>query len=229
MEVVVGSAFRNFGHAVGRYMLQVKGLQKALGPEHKVRVLAVEGDSVDTTRAQLESVAAGLGIDLNLVTCNHGGRRFGSTECEDRLVALSKVGNAIFENVRESDDVLLYVECDLLWQAADVAPLLKMAAFNEGGFDVFAPMIWAGQLFYDVWGFRGTDDQRFGPFAPYHSSLKPNALCEVNSVGSCLVMRGQVARECRIHDNYCLVGWCRDARSKGYRIAAHTGFDVRHP
>jgi hypothetical protein len=33
----------------------------------------------------------------------------------------------------------------------------------------------------------------------------------------------------RITDDYCLVGWCKNARAAGYRVGIHWGAQVNHP
>lgn len=223
MNVVVGSAFRNSAYNAARYLDRVAALRNQL-PSDTVRVIAVEGDSRDTTRDELVKQAQARGLALDLVTHNHGGRVFSSTEHEDRLTAMSGVGNAIFESVRETDDVLFYIESDLLWDAPMAVSLIRLAAERTNNLDVFGPRIMAGKMFYDIWGYRHLDGRRFSPLEEV-----PPTLIEVSSIGSCLAMRGEVARKCRIRDNYCLVGWCRDARAQGYRIGVHGGLEVNHP
>lgn len=225
MNIVVGSAFRNFGSNVRRYINQVVALQRHAGEEHHVRVIAVEGDSRDNTRAMLTMVSEQAHVDLELVTCNHGQRHFGSTEEPERMVALSKVGNAIFGAVRETDDVLLYVECDLLWEPSHVGTLIDMAADRRFGIDIWGPRMMAGAAFYDIWGYRHLDGSRFSPFEDPGDKLAQ----EVSSIGSCLAMRANVAREIRITDDYCLVGWCKNARAAGYRIGCYWPSVVNHP
>jgi hypothetical protein len=224
VNVVFGSAFRNSEHSVRYYMKRIRSYINAT-PEHNVRVIAVEGDSTDGTRLELARSRDDVSLDLH--TCNHGQRVFGSTEEPDRLKALSMVGNAILSGVTPQDDVLVYIESDLMWEASTINILVAAAASRFHGFDVFAPMIMAGRAFYDIWGFRKAG-VRFGPFFPYHGLLdhsKP--VDEVDSVGSCLVMRGEIARQCRILNDYCLVGLCEDIRNHGYRIGVMPSLQVR--
>jgi hypothetical protein len=225
VNIVVGSAFRNATHHIIRYLNQVMMLRMHVGPSHTVRVIAAVGESRDSTHAMLSGVE---GIDVEIVLDTHNAPMYGSTEQPERLTALSTVCNAIFGAVRAEDDVLVYVESDLIWDPHTMGSLIDMATRRDGGFDVFAPMPFAGKAFYDIWAFR-KDGERFGPFAPYHKAYRANELFEVDSVGSCLVMRGEVARACRVQDNQCLVGWCSDARSKGHKIAVHSAFQVLHP
>ena len=221
MNVVVGSAFRNSVHSLRRYFTRIDTLRNHLGPTHNVRVIAAEGDSRDGTRENLQRP------NVEIVSAAHGGPVYGSTEHTERMVALSKVGNAIFGAVKDTDDVLVYVESDLLWNPETICHLIDRAINREEGFDVFAPLVFAGQHFYDIWAFRKYG-VRFSPFAPFHAGMN-GRLTEIDSAGSCLVMRSIVARECRIRNDYCLVGWCEDARAHGYRIAVCSDLRIHHP
>lgn len=221
MNIVIGSAFRNSQHYLARYFAQVEALQRRMC--RSVRVIAVEGDSADETREVLAQNPI-----VELVKYDHGRPWFGSTEAADRMRELSKIGNLIFDHVTKDDDVLVYVESDLIWDAETIGTLITMAINRTESYDVFVPMVFAGENFYDVWGFRGLDGARWAPFHPYHSERQPE-LTELSSAGSCLVMRAEVARAVRIVDDMCLVGWSKDARRKGYRIATHGELRVTHP
>lgn len=223
MKIAIGSAFRNMAWRLGDYFTRVEALRQHAGPDHTVRVIAVEGDSKDDTYNALRAV----GPSVTVHKCSHGGPVYGSTEAPERMRALSRVGNAIFNGVNDDDDVLVYVESDLIWDPHTIGSLIDMAVRRDGGYDVFAPLVFAGLSFYDVWGFR-KDGARFAPFPPYHSGLAPTGLTEVDSAGSCLVMRAEVARTIRITNDYCLAGWCEAARGKGYRIAVHPEFRIQH-
>jgi hypothetical protein len=225
VNIVVGSAHRNSAGNVSQYMQRVLKL-KRLMTQHEVRIIAVEGDSRDRTRIALQGLAASYGLELQLVACSHGGPEFGSVETPERMRALSKVGNAILDAVQQSDDVLFYVESDLLWEPEVAASLITRAAAKTHGWDVVAPLVMAGKCFYDIWGFRGLDGRRFSPFAPFYPGLDAGPV-EVGSVGSCFAASGEIARTCRIRDDNCLVGWCTDVRARGYRIAALPDLKVR--
>lgn len=222
MRVVIGSAFRNSTSYLDRYFIQLRALQKALVQRgDSLRLIAAEGDSLDNTHTALLSLSRHLNLPLQFVDCTHGGPHFGSTEAPERMVALSKVGNAIFGGVNDTDDVLVYVESDLTWEAEAVTTLIDDAWRWEAGYDVFAPMVMAGEHFYDIWGFRKIGGVRFSPWE--HQQFNGNGdqsyFYPLDSAGSCLVMRAAVARKCRILNDYCLVGWCADAKQKGFHIA----------
>jgi hypothetical protein len=232
MRITVGSAFRNAAGYVERYMRQLEALQAHAGPEHSVRCIAVEGDSTDPTRRALALWAHTVDIELELITHNHGLPWFGSTEAPARLEALSGVGNAILAAVTPADDVLVYVESDLIWQPDAIGSLIDIALERRGGFDVVAPMVWAGEAFYDIWGFR-RGGARFVGHAPYHHDLNAGELVdgmlELDSAGSCLVMRAELAAAVAPMSAGALVEWCANARRAGYRIAVHSQFGINHP
>ena len=227
MNIAVGSAFRNSAGAhLSRYIHQLDRFRvEALARGHHVRWIAAEGDSVDNTRMEILRFARQLPIELHITVRAHGGPVFGSTEGADRMKALSYVGNGILENVGPDVDALVYIESDLVWKPGT---MLRLIDKLEGDVDVVSPLIFAGEAFYDIWAFR-KGGERFGPFAPFHPELHPTELTEVESAGSCLVMRGEVARTCRIVDDMALVGFCRDARAKGYNIYVDPTERIEHP
>lgn len=245
MNIVLGSAFRNSSishitrwadqcYALESYLYSILGrgiLGLTQDDPLRFRVIAVEGDSINDTQAQLHRECKRRGLELDLRTCNHGCRVFGSTEDEDRLKALSLVGNAILGGVRLIDDVMVYVESDLVWSADTITRLIARVL---EGYDVIAPLIFAGEHFYDIFVYRGLDGNRFSPFFPYHSSISSDGFLdaypvEVQSAGSCLVMRADVARTCRIRDENALLGFCKDVRSKGYMVWVDKTERIEHP
>lgn len=237
--LVVGSAFRNSAHYLTRYFTQVAWLKESLSGRFNVRVSAIEGDSADDTRAQLSHVAGLFCIDCAVTTCAHGQRWFGSTEQPDRLTALSQVGNAILDSVRESDDILWYVESDLIWDATTVNTLIKNLAESvapsraDAVFDSISPLVFAGAAFYDIWGFRGMDGERYSPFHPYHEDLlghEEPGLRELTSAGSALLMAGYLARDKHARmTTGALVEFCGNARKYGYRFAVNPQLRINHP
>lgn len=242
MRLAVCSAYRDsagngplrVGSRIWQAIERIASL-KTRFPDAKVEHIAGEGDSVDNTRDHLTQAAAALGVELTLLDTSNGVQRFGSVEAPERLAALSKVGNAMFDAVQQDVDFVLYVESDLIW-TADVAELLIQRLMMFDDFDVIAPLVMAGQYFYDIWGFRGLDGERFSPTSPYHSSVPDYAaqagsqtVVEVSSLGSCLAMRGEVARAARIRHGGALVDWSADARRLGFKLGAWPGLSIAHP
>jgi hypothetical protein len=166
------------------------------------------------------------------------------------------VGNAILDAVLLKDDVLVYIESDLLWDGETIRRLidrlldlsthdidyawgaenqppegdLRFDTFVAGRWvpklkvDVWAPVVMAGDIFYDCYVFRNLDGSRiYHPF-PY---TRPT---ELGSAGSCLVMSASIARDTRVRmSTGALVEWCEKARAVGYRIAVDPSCVVHHP
>jgi hypothetical protein len=237
-RVVMLSAFRNsLKSHLDRYFRQASAYRDALKERGwEFRLALVEGDSLtpDTwngiiSRAQFHDLTCRLEI------ADHGGPEFGSVVSEERFKALSFVGNKMLSLVEPEDDIVVYVESDLIWRPETLLHLGSQSL--ELNLDIVSPLVFAGENFYDVWAFRGLDGSHFAPFKPYHSSLavdfvtrgNRSGLTQLSSVGSCLVMKAWIARECRIIDNECLVGFCRDARNKGHRIWIDSRVSVNHP
>lgn len=220
MRIQVASSWRNSAHNVVKYMSRVAKLRIILDCD--VSIIAGEGDSLDATRSVLQQEAQSRDLAIRIPDCSHGKKIFGSTEEPERMRALSFVFNKVLDNVSFDTDLFLYVESDLMWEPKDIAKLIR----TESEFDVVAPLCMAGDAFYDIWGFR-KDENRFSPFHPFHPCLEwePGAIAEVDSIGSCFVSSGQVARAARIRHEGAIVDWCADVRKRGYHIGVRT--DIR--
>ena len=226
MKVAVGSAFRNMaGYPLDVYTRRLAMLRDTLAKQdHHLRWIAVEGDSIDATKRDIRRYAESRCIATELVERNHGGPWFGSVETAERMRALSFVGNGILESVRPDDDVLVYIESDLVWESDTIMRLIEQL---RPGFDVVAPLIFAGEAFYDIWAYR-KNGQRFSPFKPYHPDVNGEPVA-IDSAGSCLVMRAEVARRCRIVEDMCLVGFCKDVWDKGFTLHVDPRERIYHP
>lgn len=225
---VIVSAFRNASaHQIDRWLTQCGSLRAQV--TGRCRIVAVVGDCSpgDRTEALLRSGALARGIGLEIVRYDHGGPHFGSVESAQRMRQLSGVGNAMLNSVAEDDDLVFYVESDLIWEAH--VPL-ELAGYLDGwnGPHVAAPLVFAGEYFYDVWGFR-INGERFSPFFPYHKELGPG-LSFVDSVGSCFVMYASVATNKLLRmSEGALVELCDRLRTSGHTIGVVPTLSVRHP
>jgi hypothetical protein len=229
MNLVILSFFRNSAHGQAQaFLARCAALRDVLRLSYGVRVIAVYGDCVDNTADVLQFEALRHGLRLQLVEHSHGGPVFGSTEEPARLRALSALGNAGLASVGETDDLVWYVESDLQWDPTTVESLAMRIMLES--VDVIAPLCMAGAAFYDIFVFRKSG-HRFGPFYPYHGECRHDGQLtrDMDSVGSAFLMRGYVARECRIINDACLIGFGEDVRAKGYTIACDASQIVRHP
>jgi hypothetical protein len=228
VTVVLGSIFRNSTGYLSRYFSQVAGLAALLHSSGSpMRLLWVEGDSTDGTWDALREMAGEAPPEVELIKCDHGGPLFGSVDNAERWRNISRVCNALLDCVRESDEALIYVESDLIWEPATMLRLLDHLEHVPA----VAPMCYwqPTAQFYDVWGHRGRDGQRFSPHPPYHPSIAQGALTPIQSAGSCLVMRGNVARTCRFAPpDEGIVGFGKQISSR-YGLWLDSSQRVIHP
>jgi len=230
MNLAILSCFRNSSPEFVRlYCCRVSGLLRStIGTGLNVELLAAWGDSTNDTRGNLMSMLPTLGIPFKLVERHHGFPDMGSSEHPDRLRGFAFAANGTFESVSEHVDAAAYIESDLIWQTDT---LLAAIRHVKSGRDVVAVPVFCGEghkVFYDIWGFRGLDGERYGPFPPHHRELNQGQLTELSAAGSFLVMSGAVARACRCSDQ-ALVGFCADARAKGFKVWTDWGLRVYHP
>ncbi|HXU05425.1 MAG TPA: hypothetical protein VN903_30915 [Polyangia bacterium] len=224
MKIALGGMFRNSTRYLERYFRQVNDLADALGRrQHRLRLVLAEGDSTDTTWVELAQRTRIF--DAVLVKRDHGLRHWGSEDVPDRWRALSWVCNGILDHVTADIDALVYVETDLIWTPDTMLALLA----HLEQVPAVAPMCFAGEAFYDIWGhIKGGIN--FGPFPPYHDDLlPPPALTQVDSAGSCLVLRGEVARCVRYGPDDLVRGLGRSIYQQGYSLWVDPALRVDHP
>lgn len=227
MKVFVTSIMRNGEPYLGRYLSQVQALQRALLARGDVlRVMVAEGDSTDQTWPLLvDATLTHPGMEVMQLA--HGGPSFGSVDDPTRWANIAKTWNRLFEKVaRYSFDALIYVEADLLWEVPTMLKLLK----DLEKVPAVAPLsMHVAGFFYDTWGHRA-QGSHFGPNPPYHPGLaacEPGELFQLESAGSCLVMRGEVARACRFSEQDAMLG--HDIYAKGYSLWLDGRLAVFHP
>lgn len=231
MNTVVLSFFRNVcDRRVHQFMQQVADLITD-SRRSDISLVAVYGDSKEDMPEILERQAQKLKVPMTLVRHDHGGPHYGSTENPARMRDLSGVANAGLDKVYAltlGNCQVLYVESDLLWDPHTILRLFEKLRLSRYA-DAIAPLVFAGEHFYDVYAFRGLDGSRFAPFAPYHADLKIDELTEVSSVGSCFVMKGTLLRDTRIINDGALIGFWEAALRNGHRVFVDSTERVEHP
>ncbi len=230
MIVGLGSIFRNSAHYLPRYFHQASCLRDLLRNDgDELRLLLVEGDSIDGTWPSINELARMHQLPLSLVKREHGGPMWGSVDKPERWAALAWCGNGVMEQVPEYLDALIYVESDLMWSAATMVRLLDQLC---EAVPAIAPMSFAGEAFYDIWGHSGLDGTPFGPFPPYHHSIEGRTdLVEIATAGSCIVMNGAAAKhdKVRFEAEDCIRGLCRNIRAHVGPLWLDPTAEVRHP
>jgi hypothetical protein len=218
MDVTLASMFRDSVDDLGRYFDQIEALDGMID----VRLVIAEGDSVDNTYNELDGR---IGRADTLLKVDHGGVRYPSVDTELRWAKLAYVCNTIMEHVPD-DAPLIYVESDLIWDAQTMLRLLD----HLEQVPAVAPMCFQDERFYDTFGHRGLDGQRFHMFPPYHPDLEfGSGLVEIGSAGSCVAMRAEVIPKARFGDNDCIVGLGRSIRENGFSFWLDPTLKVLHP
>lgn len=237
MRVALGGMFRNSTWYLPRYFKQVDGLRRALAARgHSLQLVMAEGDSDDGTWEKLAWYT--VVQDAVLVKRAHGGPWWGSADRPDRWTALSWVCNGVLDHVARDVDALVYVETDLVWKPETMLALLDHLVKHPA----VSPMCFTGVGdFYDIWG-HIKDGVNFSPFPPYHEALEgmtvrdgakitPTDKCRtvrMDSTGSCVVMRGDVARVVRYGPHDLVRGLGRSIYENGFSLWLDPSLKVVH-
>ena len=229
MGVIVSSIFRDSASYIDRYVRQVSDLRDQLGGEPFQLVLA-EGDSVDGTYELLVRALADAKLAATVLRVDHGGPKYGSVDREDRWRQIALVCNAVMERASMMATLktrFMYVESDLVWPV-DVP--LGLFADLERGYPAVSPMSFhSSGLFYDTWGYR-KDGVRFTPRTPIHPGLIANLqMTEIDSSGSCFVLRGDLVKTTRFSPVDCILEVGRTIRAAGGSLWLDQRLEVIHP
>jgi glycosyltransferase involved in cell wall biosynthesis len=230
MNVAVASMFRDSMPYLARYQEQVEGLRSLLEARGDyLRLIAVENDSRDGTWEDLDLWGHSSFCDLTLIKAHDGCPYYPSIDHQPRWQHIAWVCNHALEQVDDRDDVLLYVESDLVWVPDDLLALIDRLSEVEA---VSCPNYHQepGGRYYDTWGSR-KDGVRFISQRPYHQALVDWAggLIEMDSVASVLAVKADIARKTRFSPEDGFVGWCRDIRAQGHQIWLDPTLYVVHP
>ena len=230
MNITLCSAFRNADAYLDRYLDQVTDLRQRL-VEQGDRLFCVwgEGDSVDDTQSRLWLAAKYCGWPVHIVDCTHGGPDYPSIVLADRFVQLAHVGNTIWRAVPKGTDAVLFVESDLLWEAETMLALLA----GLKSYPAICPKIllrrrgWPAHAWYDTWAFR-KNGQHFGHHPPYVEGVSLVSYTQIDSGGSCMAIRGELARKVNFPNEDVFVGLSRQLYEQGGSLWLDGGLTVTH-
>lgn len=231
MNIVIASIFRDSASYIDRYVSQAAALRDALAARgDSLRGVWGEGDSNDRTATILAEKARKRALTFDLIDVSHGGPKFSSVNVEQRWRQISYCCNLVLHAIPDTADVVIYVESDLIWSAETMLHLIDTLG---DGIDVVSPMSMANgetpPRFYDTYGHRASGIN-FEPFAPFHPGLTEGKLLRLDSAGSCLVLRGDVARLARFDPPQDgIVGFGKDIDKHGYELWLDPTQSVWHP
>lgn len=227
-----------FGNAVGyidRYFEQIEGLREQLRqsePRSSLSLILGYGDDIDHT-GELLAVYSSESIGARLIDVSHGGRIIGSFENEERFRQLAKAGNRVLAEIPEDADIAVWLESDLIWNPATMMMLLDrlnhLPAVAPRILHFDNPRLYPGKgpFWYDTFAFR-RNGKRFANLPPYHADIA-NDLLQVDSAGSCLAMRGALARMVRLTEEDVIYGLCKQIYALGGTIWLDPSLTIYHP
>lgn len=228
-KVIVITPFRNTARNLDRYFSQLKSLSDLLAESYtQLFLIALEGDSIDRTKDIIQAKSEYHSIPLTLIDVSHGQMSWKSVEDVRRLEAMSSIMNRGLEEAskivsEDGSDVVVWLMSDIEYNAESLAEMIEdVGTKAEGVDDIYAPVVLVSgtERFYDTWAYRHKGE-RFKQTYPYFDGFDaPDSghhIFEITSAGTCLVMRAEVAKQCRANKDEA-VSFCQDARDKGYRI-----------
>lgn len=237
-KVIVITPFRNTARNIDRYFSQLKSLSNLLAESFtQLFLIALEGDSVDRTKDIIQAKSEYHSIPLTLIDVSHGQMSWKSVEDVRRLEAMSSIMNRGLDEASkiatDNSDIVVWLMSDIEYNAESLAEMIEdVGTEAEGVDDIYAPVVLVSgtERFYDTWAYRHKGE-RFRQSYPYFDGFDaPDSghhIFEITSAGTCLVMRAEVAKQCRANKDEA-VSFCQDARDKGYRIWLAKYCDVYH-
>ena len=211
---------------IWQYMDRIARLEYE--PAH-LRVVAVEGDSVDATWSALQEWRDEEGKDnVTLVKCDTGARKYGSVVNAERFRTLATVFNAGLDAIDYGwTDWIFMLPADIIYGPNVLGRLVSRAL--EFRCDILAPFVFQAHRFYDTWAFT-RNGQTIGPF--HHSTWKTwgEVPVRMDTVGGTLLMRKEVpASGVRYTPELVDRGFSIGAASRGFGVWADPATHVFHP
>lgn len=229
MKITVCSALRSATSYLTRYFVQVDILRRNLAKRGDTLSLVLgEGDHADDTRAMLPGWVESLGLDAEIVACDHGGPAFGPVVDPQRFRQLAFVWNQIWQRIPVDSDVVLFLESDLIWHSKTLIALVDRVT---QGLPAVAPLVLerGSHKWYDTWGFR-RDGQQFRKEPPYADRWQAaGSLLQLDSAGSCIAINGHVARRLHWPEDNVVIGLSRQIYGMAGPVWLDSELKVEHP
>lgn len=224
MNVYICSNFRNSVRYLERFFDQMAGLQMLLHERGDFLFLLLGyGDSTDGTGEALWDETM-LRFSTILIENSHGGPEFGPVVDAQRFKQLAYAANKVWRCVPPTADVVLWCESDLIWQPDTLLALI----LHTARYPVIAPMVLEpGGLYYDIWGYV-KDGQEFCKLPPFHPALY-GQMTQMDSVGSCFAVRGDLARRTDFPEEDVVRGFCRQVYERDASVWLDPSLAVYHP
>ena len=226
MKVAILSLFRDNSETyIEAYLRRVDEMRKWSG--YDVRVYAVEGDSQIPTHQWLRNYADP--DTLVVIKHNTGKPHYGSVVLPERLECLAETANAGMDLIADQKwaNYVMFLDSDLYPPRDLLKSLVETSKALEFPKNAVAPLVMAGEAFYDIWAFRKLDGEHFSPFVDWLKE-KPEVF-EVESAGGALLFGAEAAYQGALLGSQAIVSLCRNIRSLGFKIYVDRTITVYHP
>lgn len=192
-------------------------------PEVEVRLIAVEGDSVDDT---LETLRLWVAQDerVTVVRCETGAPKFPSVVNPERFKNLARIFNTGLDAVDlDWSDYVMFIPSDVEYEP-DL--LTRLLARDK---DMIAPMFWRWGIFYDIWGFIRDGQPFTSQRREWYTIELGDEPVQMDTVGGCILMRAEIVTAgCRYTPDEVDRGLCKAARALGYTIWCDPVAEILH-
>jgi len=161
---------------------------------------------------------------VSVVRCNTGKPHFPSIVHPERFKVLAQVFNTALDNVDyDWTDFVLILPVDILYGQN----LLEVLVSRD--VDVVAPLVFQEGVFYDIWAFT-LAGKTLPPFREEDRHMVLGAgVVEMDTIGGTALIRSAVLKAgTRYTPTEVDRGFCREAKSKGFRVFADTQTRVEH-
>jgi UDP-2-acetamido-3-amino-2,3-dideoxy-glucuronate N-acetyltransferase len=217
-HVTIVTPMRDSQREMDRYVRQVQGLD---WPAEALRIVVVEGDSVDQTWALLQAWSE-RDRRVRVVKCDVHRPHYTSVVHPERFLILASVYNLGLAAVDLAwSDYVLMLPDDIEYRP----DLLRRLAGWER--DCISPFVWMDGVFYDIWAFS-IENRFFGPFSePAVPQLGEPV--EMTTIGGTMLIDAAVLRAgVRYGEREVDRDFSRDARAAGFRLWADPTTSVWH-
>lgn len=229
MNVCACSSFRSSTGYLARYFDQMAGLRRSLARRGDgLYLVLAEGDHADDTRAQLPDML--WNFCATLISYDHGGPDHGSVVNAERFANLAKVWGRIWAAIPNDADAVLFVESDLIWAPATMLALID----HLREYPAMAPMVmlqregYPPDSFFDVWAFR-KGNLPFNHRPPYFSGWPSSVPVQIDTAGSCIAFRGDIACQLVWPPEDVVRGICRQVYELGGSVWLDPALAIVHP
>ena len=224
-DLTILSIFRNSATYLDRYAEQVRGVLDAF--DGSVRLVWLEGDSVDDTPVRLASLSCEMNeryhADVTLSTFGHGGPPYPSIDTPERWRQLSGVWNRNLAELQPTCYAAC-IEADLIWQPDDLLTCIKH--LDMGICDVAYPLLMLRDThqFYDTHANRTPEGQVWSAWPPYAPQWNGKRFVPVQTAGGMVVTHGETLADATWGETDCVLHFAPETRCV---VDMHTW--IRHP